>query len=94
MYIIHEENHGALCVAENLGEGVLWLIKNKWLDGNTVGIDENDNEYQVKDIIKGADINLHLIMRYLIKLEKKDGMKAVLEWLEGFGIYFSEIEVA
>lgn len=94
MWIINEENHDALCVAENLGKGILWLIKNKWLDGNTIGIDEDGNEYQVKDIIDGTDKTPYLIMCYLIKLEKKDGMRAVLEWLEQFGLYFSDIEVA
>ena len=94
MYLVREENHDALCVAENLGKGVLWLIKNNWLNGNTIGIDEDDNEYQIKDIVKGADKTPYLILCYLIKLGKKDGMKAVLEWLEDFGFYFSEIEVA
>lgn len=94
MYLVREENHDALCVAKNLGKGVLWLIENKWLDGNTIGIDENDNEYQIKDIIKDADKTPYLIMCYLIQLEEKDGVRAVLEWLEGFGFYFNEIEVA
>ena len=94
MYLVREENHDALCVAENLGKGVLWLIKNDWLDGDTIGVDEDDNEYQVKDIIKDSDKTPYLIMCYLIKLGKKDGMRAVLEWLESFGFYFSEIEVA
>lgn len=94
MYLVREENHDALCVAENLGKGVLWLIKNDWLNGNTIGVDEDDNEYQVKDIIKGSDENEFLIFNYILKLHYKDGLRAVLEWLEGFGFYFNEIEVA
>lgn len=94
MYIVHEENHDCLCVAESIGKGVLWLIKNKWLDGDTIGIDEDDNEYQVKDIVKGSDKNAFLIFNYILKLHHKDGLKTVLEWLEGFGFYFNEIEVA
>ena len=94
MYIIHAENQSCLCVAESLGKGVLWLIKNDWLNGLTIGVDEDDNEYQVKDIVKDADKTPYLIMCYLIKLEKKDGMRAVLGWLEDFGFYFNEIEVA
>lgn len=94
MYIIHEENHDCLCVAESLDRAVLWLIKNHWLDGLTMGIDENDSEYQVKDIIKGSDKNEYLIFSYLAKLCRKDGIKAVLEWLEQFGFYFNDIEVA
>ena len=94
MYLIREENHDALCVAENLGKGVLWLIKNDWLNGNTIGVDEDDNEYQVKDIVKGSDENEFLIFNYILKLHYKDGLGAVLEWLEEFGFYFCEIEVA
>lgn len=94
MYLIREENHDALCVTENLGKGVLWLIENDWLDGNTIGVDENDNEYQIKDIVKGSDENKFLIFNYVLKLHYKDGTKAVLEWLEGFGFYFNPIEVA
>lgn len=94
MYLVKEENHGALCVAENLGKGVLWLIKNDWLNGNSIGVDEDDNEYQIKDIIKGSDENEFLIFNYILKLHYKDGLRTVLEWLEGFGFYFSEIEVA
>lgn len=94
MWIIHEENHDCLCVAERLGEGINWLIKNDWLDGNTVGIDKEDNEYQIKDIVKGSDENKYCIFSYLTQLCAKDGVEAVLEWLERFGFYFGEIEVA
>lgn len=94
MYIIHEENHSCLCVAENLGKGIIWLIKNKWLHGGLESCNENDEVYQLKDIVKGADENPYNILGYLIKLGHKDGTDTVLEWLESFGIYFSEIEVA
>lgn len=94
MYIIHEENHGSLCVAENLGKGILWLIKNDWLNGNLESWNEDDETYQLKDIVKGADKNPYEILGYLIKLGYKDGTGAVIEWLEDFGIYFREIEVA
>ena len=94
MYLVREENHDALCVAENLGKGVLWLITNDWLNGDTIGVDEDDNEYQMKDIVKDSDKNKYLIFAYYVRLCRKDGMKAVLEWLEGFGFYFCEIEVA
>ena len=94
MYIIHEENHNNLCVAENLGKGIIWLIKNDWLDGNSETWNENDEVCQLKDIVKGADKNPYEILGYLIKLGQKDGMVAVIEWLEDFGIYFREIEVA
>lgn len=94
MYIIHEENQSCLCVAENIEKGIMWLIKNDWLNGLTIGVDEDDNEYQMKDIVKDSDRNKYLIFAYFVKLCRKDGMRAVFEWLEGFGIYFNEIEVA
>ncbi len=95
MYLIHEENHSNLCVAENLGQGILWLIKNKWLDADTVGFDyDNSDDYTVGDVVKDAKENPYNILGYLVKLGAKDGMAAVLEWLESFGFYFNEIEVA
>ena len=94
MYLVREENHDALCVAEDLGKGVLWLITNDWLNGDTIGVGEDNNEYQMKDIVKDSDRNKYLIFAYYVKLCNKDGMRAVLEWLEGFGFYFNEIEVA
>lgn len=94
MYIIHEENHDCLCVAETVGKGVLWLIKNDWLNGNTIGVDEWGVEFEVKDVVKDSDENKFFIFNYFIKLCRKDGMRASLEWLEEFGFYFNEIEVA
>lgn len=94
MYLIHEENHGALCVAENLGKGIIWLIKNDWLHGGLESWNENDETYQIKDIVRGANESPYNILGYLIKLGHKDGTEAVLKWLEDFGIAFREIEVA
>ena len=90
MYIIHEENHDCLCVAESIEKGVMWLINNDWLNGFTVGINEEDNEYYLVDVIGEEET----IFGYVIKLLNKDGIRTVLEWLEQFGIYFNEIEVA
>lgn len=95
MYIIKEENHGGLCVTESLGKGVMWLIKNDWLDGDLEYYDhDTETEYRIKDIVKGADENPYKIFGYLIKLMAKDGIESAFEWLEHFGFYFSEIEVA
>lgn len=89
MWIVREENHDALCVAENLGKAVMWLIDNQWLNEKTLGI-KDDEEFLLKDILpKGESI-----LSFIVKLHYKDGMKAVFEWLEQFGIYFSDIEVA
>lgn len=90
MYIINEENHSCLCVAENIEKGVMWLINNDWLNGFTIGIDEDGNEYYLVDVIGEEET----IFGYVSKLLSKDGIEAVLEWLEQFGIYFNEIEVA
>lgn len=94
MWIINEENHDALCVAENLGKAVMWLVTSDWLTGDTIGIDEDDNEYTVASIVKGSDEDKFLISEYLLKLCHKDGVRAVLEWLEQFGFYIHDIEVA
>ena len=90
MYIIHEENHSCLCVAENIEKGVMWLINNDWLNGLTIGIDEECNEYYLVDVIGERET----IFGYVIKLLNKDGIKAVLEWLENFGFHFETIDVA
>ena len=90
MYLVREENHDALCVAENIEKGIMWLINNDWLNGLTIGIDVNDNEYYLEDTLG----NEETIFGYAMKLMNKYGMKGVLEWLEGFGFYFSTIEVA
>ena len=94
MWIVKEENYGALCVAENLGKAVMWLVTSDWLTGGTIGIDEDDNEYTVASIIKGSDEDKFLISEYLLKLCHKDGVRAVLEWLGQFGFYIYDIEVA
>ena len=57
MYIIHEENHDCLCVAHTVGSGLMWLIMNKWLDGNTLGILENDEENSDNDEKSNKDSN-------------------------------------
>lgn len=94
MWIIHEENHSNLCVAENFGKAVMWLVTSDWLTGDTIGVDFNDNEYTVASIVKGSDEDKFLISEYLLKLYHKDGVRAVLEWLEQFGFYIHDIEVA
>ena len=94
MYLIHEENHSNLCVAENITKGVLWLVTNDWLDGNTVGVDEEGYEFTVKEVLERAGENPLYIYLSLYDLLKEQGESAVLEWLEQFGFYFHEIEVA
>lgn len=95
MYLVHEENHDCLCVAETLGLGVLWLIKNDWLAWNTIGVDENDSEFLLETKIEGnVKEDPYLILTHLIHLSVYNGIDAAFEWLEQFGIYFNEIEVA
>ena len=95
MYIIHEENHDCLCVAETLGQGVLWLIKNNWLSWNTIGVDENGLEFLLETKVKGnVKEDPYLIFAHLINLSVYNGIDAAFEWLEQFGIYFNGIEVA
>ena len=95
MYIIHEENHDCLCVAETLGQGVLWLIKNNWLSWNTIGVDENGLEFLLETKVNGnVKEDPYLILAHLVHLSVYNGINAALEWLEQFGIYFNKIEVA
>lgn len=94
MYLIHEENHSDLCVAEDIWKGILWLIRNDWLDGKTVGIDENCNEFDLEELVPAAKENEYMIFGYLIKVFNDHGKDGVFEFLEKFGIYFHEIEVA
>ena len=95
MYIIHEENHSCLCVAENLGKGIMWLIDNDWLDGSRELFNyETCEDCQVKDLVKGAEEDPYLILTHLIDLTAKEGTEAVIEWLENVGFGFHEIEVA
>ena len=89
MYLISEENHDALCVADSIEKGIAWLIRTDWLNGFTVGIDEYGCEYCLDDVV-GEDS----IFGYVMKIMNKDGIKGVLEWLEDFGFYFISIEVA
>lgn len=94
MYLVHEENHSCLCVAEEISKGVFWLIKNDWLTANSVGITEDDKEFTLGDVVPGARENKNLIFFHFVKIYRKDGMKGALGWLESFGFYFNEIEVA
>lgn len=94
MYIIHEENHDCLCVTEQISKGVFWLIQNHWLTSSSIGVNENDEEFTLGDVVPGAKENENLIFFYFVKIYKKDGIKGALEWLESFGFYFNEIEVA
>lgn len=90
MYIISEENHSNLCVARNIVDAILWLILNDWLTPNTEGIDENDETFCVADVIPSSKEDKMIILGYLMNLE----VIAIIEWLEQFGLYISEIEVA
>jgi hypothetical protein len=94
MYIIHEENHSCLCVTEEISKGVFWLIANDWLTADSVGITEDDKEFTLGDVVPGAREKKNLIFFHFVKIYRKDGMKGALEWLESFGFYFNEIEVA
>lgn len=94
MYLIHEENHSNLCVANNITTGILWLVTNDWLDGNTVGVDEEGWEFTVGEVLERANENPLYIYLSLYDLFVEQGADAVLEWLEQFGFYFHKIEVA
>lgn len=90
MYIISEENHSNLCVARNIVDAILWLILNDWLTPNTEGVDENDETFCVADVVPSSEEDKMIILGYLMNLE----VIAIIEWLEQFGLYIGEIEVA
>ena len=65
MWIIHEENHGALCVTHEIIYGIAWLVRNKWLDLDCETIDENDE--------------CHILTKLLVK-DGSPTVIEILEW--------------
>lgn len=93
MWIVHEENHGALCVTEEIIHGIAWLIRNKWLDLDCETIDEDGKCLTLGEQI-GVGAVRSDILPWFTKLLVKDGSPTVIEILEWYGFYFREIEVA
>lgn len=94
MYIISEENHSNLCVARDVVDAILWLMSNDWLTPDTEGVNENDETFCVADVVRGSKKDKTMIFHHLMDLTVDSGENAVFEWLEQFGLYISEIEVA
>jgi hypothetical protein len=93
MYLINEDNHGALCVTEEIIYGIAWLIRNKWLDLDCEMIDEDGSVKTLGEQI-GVGAVKNDILPWFTKLLVKDGSPTVIEILEWYGFGFSEIEVA
>jgi hypothetical protein len=93
MWIVHEENHGALCVTHEIIYGIAWLVRNKWLDLDCETIDENDECHTLGEQI-GVGAVKNDILPYFTKILCKDGSPTVIEMLEWYGFYFREIEEA
>lgn len=94
MYIIHEENHLNLCVARDVVDAILWLMSNDWLTPDTEGSDEDGETFCVADVVRGSKKDKTMIFHHLMDLTVDSGEMATIEWLEQFGLYVREIEVA
>jgi hypothetical protein len=93
MYLISEENHGALCVTQEIIHGIAWLIREKWLDLDCEMVDEDDSVKTLREQI-GVGAVKNDILPYFTKILCKDGSPTVIEMLEWYGFYFREIEEA
>ena len=50
VYVIYEDNHGMIGVANDYLSAIDGLIEEKWLNGDTVMLDDNDNPSTVKEV--------------------------------------------
>lgn len=89
MYVIHEENHEDLCVVKEIFHGIIWLIKENWLDYETIGIHEDDTEFTLKDIIPNCEDKETWRISFFFH-NKTD--KERIEIMERFGFYFHTID--
>lgn len=92
MWIIKEENHGALCVTEDIPRGIAWLVKNDWLHGGCEAEDLFEGTHTLEGQIGTSDEKEIII--WFVKLLADRGVATTLEILEEYGFYFSDIEVA
>ena len=93
MYLILEENHGALCVTQKIICGIAWLVREDWLHIGCEMVDEDDSIKTLGEQI-GVGAEKSNILPYFAKLLIKDGSSTVIEILEWYGFYFREIEEA
>lgn len=89
MLLINEENHSSICVVNYVFDGIVWLIREKWLDWDTVGIREDEEEFTLKDIIPDSEDRAKWRITYFFS-KKTD--KERIEIMERFGFYFNEID--
>ena len=50
VYVVYEDNHGMIGIANDYLSVIKGLIEEKWLDGNTAMLDDNDNSSTVKEV--------------------------------------------
>lgn len=53
--IVEEQNHGIICVAANLKSAIDFLIKNLWIDDETMTYDTTHNEWKTINACYGDD---------------------------------------
>jgi hypothetical protein len=92
MWIIREENHGALCVTEDIPRGIAWLVKNDWLHGGCEAVNLFEEIHTLEEQIGTSDEKE--IIAWFVKLLANRGIETTLEILEEYGFCFSDIEVA
>jgi hypothetical protein len=50
VYCVYEDNHGMVGIAKDYSSAIDGLVKEKWLDGDTEMLDDNNNPSTVKKI--------------------------------------------
>lgn len=58
VYCVYEDNHGMIGVAKDFASVIDGLIKENWLDGDTIMLDDNDNPSTVKEVFGEKWIDL------------------------------------
>lgn len=93
MYLVSEENHGALCVTQEIIYGIAWLIRNNWLHLGCQMVDEDFNIKTLEEQIGTGAIKSD-ILPYFTKILCECGSPAAIEMLGWYGFYFRDIEEA
>ena len=92
MYIINEENHSGIAVVRDPFKAVGWLLDNDWLSYNSCGINEEEEEIQLWEVTGFTELECKFQPYLMVNYFKTLNLKQLLETLEMFGFYFSEIE--
>lgn len=92
MFIIDEENHGSLAVANNPLKAIKWLLDEDWLGPLSEAILPDDTEIPMWRYI-GFTSKKSCTNEAICSFFAKFNTEQLKEELEKFGFYFSEITV-